>query len=262
MSSLNGKVVLVTGATRGIGRAVAVGCARLGADVVISGRSTREQPNRGGLPGTLQSVEAELVDLGASVLAVRADLSKPDEMEALIDATKERFGRVDVLVNNAALSFLGRFLEVPARRWTPVVAVNLLAPVRLIEAFLPGMVDRADGRIVNISSGAADTRATNAAGEGVQQLPYSCTKAAIEALSFGLAHQLTGTGVAVNCLRPTVATEAVTFHAPDLLHDRSGKWAGAEAYGEAVAWLAAQPASFTGHLLDNDDLKAAGALRG
>lgn len=259
VGSIAGKAVVVTGSTRGIGRAMALAFGRRGAAVVISGRSTDESPNRAGLPGTLQSVEAELRALGTEVLSVAADLSRPEDVERLVTTTLERFGRCDVLVNNAALSFLGPFLDVPARRWRPVVAVNLLAAVDLIHAFLPGMVERGDGRVVNFSSGSADTRVAE---PGVLQLPYSATKAAIEALSFGLADQLAGTGVSVNCVRPSVATEAVTFHAPHLLDDPSGRWAHPEAYGEAMVWLVEQPADYTGNLLTNDDLKSLRALPG
>ena len=239
---------------------MAVAFARAGADLVISGRSTDEAPNRAGLPGTVDTVENELRDLGADVLSVAADLSKTDDVQRLIAATQDRFGRCDVLVNNAALSFLGNFLDVPSRRWVPVIEVNLLAAVRLIEAFLPGMVERGQGRIINFSSGAADTRMREPSGQGVQQLPYSATKAAIEALSFGLANQLAGTGVSVNCVRPSVATEAVTFHAPQLLDDTSGRWARPEDFAQAMAWLAEQPADYTGNLLANTDLKTLGAL--
>ena len=239
--------------------------AAAGARVVITGRSTDEARNRAGLPGTLDSVESELRGSGAEVLAVPADLSKPDDLQKLITATDERFGRCDVLVNNAALSFLGSFLEVPSRRWLPVVQVNLLAAVRLIEAFLPGMIDRGDGRIINFSSGAADTRRRGPSENPIHQLPYSATKAAIEALSFGLANQLAGTGVSVNCVRPSVATEAVTLHAPQLLEDPGGHggtaWARPDDFGESMRWLAEQPADYTGNLLANEDLKALGALR-
>jgi NAD(P)-dependent dehydrogenase (short-subunit alcohol dehydrogenase family) len=262
MGHLADKVVVVTGSTRGIGKAMAVAFAKRGAAVVITGRSTDAAPNRGGLPGTLESVEAELRDHGGHAVSVAADLSRTDGVEKLVAATTDRFGRCDVLVNNAALSFLGTFLQVPARRWSPVIAVNLLAPVYLIEAFLPGMMERGDGRIINFSSGAADTRRPEPSGAGVQQLPYSATKAAIEALSFGLAYQLAGSGVSVNCVRPSVATEAVTFHAPRLLDDPSGRWARPEDYGEAMVWLAGQPSDYTGNLLTNDDLKVLGRLTG
>ena len=102
------------------------------------------------------------------------------------------------------------------------------------------MIERGDGRILNVSSGAADTRSPG----GVQQLPYSASKAGLDALSYGLANQLVGTGVAVNVLAPSVFTEAVAFSVtdPDMLRDMRAHMTSPEAYGEAMAKVAEQPA--------------------
>jgi citronellol/citronellal dehydrogenase len=258
MAGLSGRVCVITGATRGIGKSAAVSFARRGAHLVLVGRSTEHSPNRGGLPGTLESVAGELQALGAGVTTVAANLSQPDDVQRVADATTEQFGRCDVLVNNAAVSFLGMFLDVAPRRWQAVLAVNLLAPVSLIHAFLPGMIERADGRILNVSSGAADTRSPG----GVQQLPYSASKAGLDALSYGLANQLVGTGVAVNVLSPSVFTEAVAFSVtdPDMLRDMRAHMTSPEAYGEAMAKVAEQPAEFTGRYLANQDLIDLGVL--
>jgi citronellol/citronellal dehydrogenase len=258
MQELNGQVVLVTGATRGIGKAAAVAFAVSGAQLVLVGRSTNEEPNRGGLPGTVQSVRAELGALGTEVLTVAADLSNPEHVQRVIDETHARFGRCDVLVNNAAVSFIGRFADVPAKRWRTVLDVNLLAPVVLSQAFLPGMIERGYGRIINVTSGAADTRTVTE----VPQLPYAASKSGLDAMSYGLAGQLEGTGVAVNILAPEVLTEAVTYSVKDrqVLDRLARRMVAPEAYADAVVWLARQPASFTGRYLTNDDLIRAGAL--
>jgi citronellol/citronellal dehydrogenase len=260
VSSLAGRIAAITGATRGIGSAVASAFAARGASLVLVGRSTEQSPNRGGLPGTLESVAAEVGDFGGEVLTVAADLSQVEECARVIEATHEKFGRCDILVNNAAVSFIGSFLDVPARRWHAALNVDLLAPVELIHGFLPGMIDRADGRIINVTSGAADTRHPG----GVLQLPYSASKAALNALSYGLANQLLGTGVAVNLLAPSVLTEAVTFSVTDpaQLKVMSARMVQPKPYGEAVAWVALQPADFTGRYLANTDLVDLGALVG
>jgi NAD(P)-dependent dehydrogenase (short-subunit alcohol dehydrogenase family) len=259
MSDLTGKVALVTGATRGIGKASAVSFARAGARLVIVGRSTDGSPNRGGLPGTLESVATELEALGAEVVSIAADLSKQDDLQRVIDGTNSAFGGCDILMNNAAVSFVGPFVDVPSRRWRPVLDVNLLAPVVFIEAFLPRMLERGEGRIINVTSGAADTRTI----ADVPQLPYAASKAGLDAMSFGLAHQLSGSGVAVNILAPEVLTESVTFsvHDPELLAKFKQQMAPVDPYGEAVVWLAKQPTSFTGRYLTNQDLIDAGALK-
>ena len=110
-----GAVCVITGATRGIGKSAAVSFARRGAHLVLVGRSTEHSPNRGGLPGTLESVAGELQALGAGVTTVAANLSQPDDVQRVADATTKQFGRCDVLVNNAAVSFLGMFLDVAPR---------------------------------------------------------------------------------------------------------------------------------------------------
>lgn len=258
MGELTGRVVVLTGATRGIGRAAALAFARAGARLVITGRSTDAAPHRSGLPGTVESVASEISAAGAEVAAVAADLASPEDVARVIQTTHDRFGGCDVLVNNAAVSFVGRFLDVPARRWRPVLDVNLLAPVALTHAFLPGMLERGDGRIVNVSSGAADTRRENR----VPQLPYAASKAALDSFTFGLAHQLAGSGVAVNALTPEVMTESVEFSVtdPDVLAELRRRMVAPDAYAAAMVWLAAQPAGFTGQHLDNDALVALGAL--
>lgn len=253
------RVVVVTGASRGIGKASAAAVAAEGADLVLVARSTDDAPNRGGLPGTLETVAHELRSVGADVLTVAADLADPASIERIVEATHDRFGRCDVLVNNAAVSFIGPFLDVPTKRWRTAIEVNLVAPVALAQAFLPGMLERAEGRILNITSGAADTTQHHE----VPQLPYSASKAGLDAWSYGLAHQLEGTGVAVNLLAPEVLTEAVTFSVddPELLDELSHRMVPAEPYGRAVAWVARRPTSFTGRYLTNRDLVELGALR-
>lgn len=258
MGDLDVQVVLITGATRGIGKASAIAFAVEGARLVLVGRSTDTAPNRAGLPGTLESVAAEAAALGADVLTIAADLADSKQVERVADEALDRFGRCDVLVNNAAVSFVGPFLEVPARRWRPVVDVNLIAPVVLTQCLLPGMIERRQGSIINVTSGAADTRAH----VEVPQLAYAASKAGMDAMSFGLAAQLAGTGVAVNLLAPEVLTESVTFSVrdPDVLESLSRRMVDPKAYGKAVVWLARQPASFTGRYLTNQDLTDLGAL--
>ena len=109
------------------------------------------------------------------------------------------------------MSFVGPFLDVSAKRWRTVVGVNLIGPVALSRGVLPGMIERGQGRILNIGSGAAQS-------DGTLQLPYSVTKLGLERFTTGLAHQLAGCGVAVNCIRidEVVPTEAVELHAKEL----------------------------------------------
>src|SRR5690349_3517276 len=149
---LRGAVALVTGASRGVGRAIALALADAGADVACAARATDASPLR--LPGTVDATVRELRARGRRGLAVPTDLSQPDEVEAMVASTIHHFGRLDVLVNNAAITFPGD-VDLPMRRWDLVMEVNLRAPVLAIKAALPGMIARRTGAILNVSSAAA-----------------------------------------------------------------------------------------------------------
>lgn len=241
--------MVVTGAARGIGRHLARVAAEAGYHVVISARSTAQAPNRA-MTGTLDEVAAEISAAGGTVTTVPADLAHPEGVSALVEAVRSGPG-CDVLVNNAAVSFNGKFLDVPARRWSPAIAVNLTAPVELAHALLPDMVARGSGAIVNISSGSATQ-------DHADQLPYAATKAALERLTTGLHSQYRDTGVLFQCLRidELVMTEAVTLagvlpeglprHEPDDV-------------GRALLWLSGRP-ELSGRVVTMGDLRAAGQL--
>jgi NAD(P)-dependent dehydrogenase (short-subunit alcohol dehydrogenase family) len=250
-ADLAGQVAVVTGAARGLGREMALALGRSGARVVLVGRSTAAAPNRV-LPGTLDEVEHELEAIGGHGLVVPADVSTPEGVERVATATQEHFGRCDLLVNNAAVSFIGPFLDVPVSKWRAAIGVNLLAPVMLAHALLPAMLDQGSGRILNIGSGAATS-------DGVLQLPYGVTKLALERLTTGLAHQLTGTGVGVNCIRvdEVVPTEAVSRAAPELA---GGARSTPQDFAQAALWVLARPGWFTGLVLTMEQLRDLGAL--
>ena len=249
MADARTPTMVVTGAARGIGRHLATEAAAAGYHVVISARSTAETPNHG-MAGTLDEVAAEIDAAGGGVTAVPADLARPEGVAALIDAIQSGPG-CDVLVNNAAVSFNGNFLEVPARRWSPAIAVNLAAPVELTHALLPAMVARGSGAIVNISSGAATQ-------DHAPQLPYAATKAALERLTTGLHGQYADTGVLFQCLRidELVMTEAVTLAGvlPEGLprHDPDD-------VGRALLWLIGRR-ELSGRVVTMGDLRTAGRL--
>ena len=153
------RTVLITGATRGVGRGIADAFARRGDRLVLVARSTDDNPNKVGLPGTLESVAAELRELGSvDVQTITADLVQTAEAERVVHEVRASWGTPDVLVNNAAATFIGQFLDVPLSRWKTALALNLLAPVTLIHGFLPDMLERDSGRIINITSSAARTR--------------------------------------------------------------------------------------------------------
>jgi NAD(P)-dependent dehydrogenase (short-subunit alcohol dehydrogenase family) len=253
------RTVVITGATRGVGRGIADAFARRGDALVIVGRSTDANPNRLGLPGTLESVAGELRAAGSDVITINADLAHTEVAERVAREIQDACGTPDVLVNNAAATFIGPFLDIPVSRWKTALNLNLLAPVALIQGLLPGMLERDEGRIINITSAAARTRDVSAT--NVPQLSYAASKAGLDAFSFGLVQDLAGTGVALNLLAPVVLTESVEYHLTDpRFDDVKHRMAHMGPYGEAVARVADQPLDFRGRYLENHDLEALGFL--
>src|ERR1700728_5305393 len=170
MTSFAGQVVFVTGASRGIGEYIAYEFASLGANVALIAKSTNDAPHRV-FEGTIESTAERVRSYGVEALEIQGDVSHEDDVERAFQETMDRFGRCDILVNNAAVSYVGPFLEVSNKRWQILLAVNVLGPVMLAKAFLPQMLERGDGRIVNISSGGGrldqDTSAMDTGAETV-----------------------------------------------------------------------------------------------
>jgi NAD(P)-dependent dehydrogenase (short-subunit alcohol dehydrogenase family) len=198
LMKLSGTVVLVTGASRGVGRAIAIECARRGADVVIAARSLDEAR---GTPGTLAETAAAIEAAGGAVHMVAVDLSDPDSIEAMAEQALAWRGRVDVVVNNAA--FMGRAAyhnldELDLKNWTRQISVNLQAPFLVAKAFVPQMRDNGGGVIANITSG------SGLIGEyTVPGITYGTTKAGLNRLSTLLSRDLEPDGIAVFALDPS-----------------------------------------------------------
>jgi NAD(P)-dependent dehydrogenase (short-subunit alcohol dehydrogenase family) len=185
-----GKTALITGAGRGIGRATALGLADAGAGLILLARSA----------GQLDETRALLLGRGAEAVRVRvvaADLGDEEQRDRAASAALEA-GRVDILVNNAAtVEPLGVTAGIPAAELRRAFELNVIAPVALTAAVLPGMLGAGWGRIVNVSSGIAARPGSMVGGNA-----YAATKAALEAHTVNLAAELAGTGVTVNAYRP------------------------------------------------------------
>jgi NAD(P)-dependent dehydrogenase (short-subunit alcohol dehydrogenase family) len=277
------KVVFVTGASRGIGEYIAYEFASLGAHVAVMAKSTAEAPHKV-FEGTIESTAENCRKYGVDALEVRGDVSHEDDVQAAYQATMDHFGRCDVLVNNAAVSYVGPFLELSAKRWNILLGVNVMGPVMLSRAFIPQMIERGEGRIVNISSGSGrldqdlarlDSASTEAsaftgeaafgdAGQGLGDsvTAYGTSKAALNRLTVGVAQELRGKGVAVNALGVSAVTPAFRYTLPNA----DFSWNELpEAPAQVTTWLASQPLEFTGRILEQDeiigDLRAKGLVR-
>lgn len=231
--TLEGSVAIVTGASRGIGREVALALARGGVDVVCAARSTQDAPSK--LPGTIEETARQVEAIGQRALAVACDVSDEAQVASMVERTLRELGRIDLVVNNAAVNSRAPLVETPAKLWDLVMRVNLRGTFLCSRAVLPHMIERGSGRIVNVSSGAAVMPAL-AAKLGV--IPYAVSKAAVEALTEALAEEVRSHNIAVTCLRieTAVATEGARIVSDDA--EMPSGWVEPQVAARALVWLA------------------------
>jgi NAD(P)-dependent dehydrogenase (short-subunit alcohol dehydrogenase family) len=255
---LRGKVTVVTGATRGIGRQTALAAGRAGSAVVLVGRS-RDGDTDQALPGTLESVAAELARIGALAKWVQADLTDPQSTATVIERTLEWFGRCDCLVNNAAYTSNGGILAIPWSRWEKGFRVQVTAPLQLIQGFVPGMLERGVGRVVNVSS---DSAAHVAEGLAL----YSTTKLAMERLTDYLHFELGGRGVSFNALHIEIGvlTESWNWVVETQGAERATlggavtETTSPEQVGAQIAWMLTQPDDWSGRIIGCQEVATMG----
>jgi NAD(P)-dependent dehydrogenase (short-subunit alcohol dehydrogenase family) len=201
MSALSGNVALVTGASRGIGSAIAQRLAAEGAQVAVTARTLRDQDSP--IEGSLEETVEKVRELGGFARAFTADLANPEESRAeLVEQVTKSVGPVDILVNNAAANFYLPLEAMSAKRFGIAVEVNLHAPLALTQAVVPGMRERGAGWILNISSATAEIPDRHPSTGTSGPLLYVATKAALERATRALAEELHSAGIAVNALAP------------------------------------------------------------
>lgn len=185
-SRLAGKKALVTGASRGIGREIALAFAREGADVACNYNQREDEA---------LSLVAEIEGMGRSAYAIKGDVSKPDDVAAMVASATASLGQIDILVNNAGFASLFRVDEMPLEAWNAILATHLTGTFMVTQQVLPQMLERHDGRIINIASQLAYR-----ARAGWSH--YSAAKAGIIAFTRVLAQEVSRDGVLVNCIAP------------------------------------------------------------
>jgi NAD(P)-dependent dehydrogenase (short-subunit alcohol dehydrogenase family) len=249
------KVALVTGASRGIGKAIAVYMARAGFDVAIGARTMREgearehsstikASNTKPLPGSLDATAVLVEKEGQQALPVFLDVLDRASLGAAVTTVLERWGRIDVLVNNARYigpGHMDQFLETPIELHEKHLEANVLAPIILTKLVLPQMLERGEGHIVNITSGAGTMDPPAPAGSGGWGLGYGMSKGAIHRLAGILNVELGNRGINAYNLHPGfVTTERMIQDMAEFGFDAS-TGAPADVVGAMTAWLVTTP---------------------
>jgi len=242
------KVAIVTGASRGIGRAVALGLARAGWAVVVAAKSTESTEK---LPGSVFTVAAEVEALGGQVLPFPIDLRDADKIDQLAAATLDRFGRIDLLVNNAGALHWANVPETPAKRFDLVMGVNVRAAFLCCRAVLPSMVRQGGGHIVTMSP-PLDLAILPG------RVAYGISKLGMTLLTLGLAEEVRRQRINVNALWPATIIESQASINHHL--GTPAQWRTADILVDCVLRLVAkEPGTFTGQaLIDEDFLRAEG----
>jgi len=245
---LNGKVAIVTGASRGIGKAIALGLAGEGADVVVGARTKTENEK---LPGTIYKTAEEIQALGSQALAVQCDVTDEQSVNDMVQKALSEFGHVDILVNNAGVAFYAPVIETPLKRWELVFRVNLNGAFLCSKAVLPKMIEQKSGSIINISSMAAIQRVLSEVPTGIA---YATAKAGLDRFTLGLAEEAGKYNIAVNSIKPAgiVNTEGMRLWQPDV--DKS-QWEPPDKMVKAAIFLAGQDAKgVTGVVATDEEL--------
>jgi NAD(P)-dependent dehydrogenase (short-subunit alcohol dehydrogenase family) len=220
-NSLVGKVVIITGASRGVGKQAAMDFARRGAHVVLAARTVTASDE---LPGSLDETVKQIEAMNAEALAIPTDLASENDLHNLVDATVDHFGGVDVLINNAAVTagaiWSKRFLELSREEWLYQFAVNVHAPFTLIQRVVPSMETRGGGRIINLSTGSGEVfrlpeepQKLQSVGKFSLEVPgYYASKRALDRLGNAIAPELARKNIAVIGMHPgLVFTELVAL---------------------------------------------------
>jgi len=244
---LKNRVAIVTGASRGIGKEIALALAREGACVTVAARSTIESRL---MPGTIHRTAEEIRALGGRALPVKVDVSDEKGVETMVGKTLNEFGKIDILVNNAATNRPALFRDMPLEHWDMIIRVNIRGPVLCTKMVLPIMMSQRYGHIINISSVAAE----NLHHEPMTGLAYDVSKAALNRFTVGLAEEIREYHIAVNALMPdNTETEGWSYLNRDV--DRSS-WHRPDVWGRYAVLVATRdPDLFTGKLLIEEELK-------
>lgn len=240
---LKGKCAIITGASRGLGKAIALKLASLGANIVLNYRSSEKEA---------QEVETEIKEMGVEVLSVKGDISKVEDVENLIAVAKEKFGNIDIMVNNAGITKDNLILRMKEEDFDTVIDVNLKGVFNCLKAITPIMVKQKGGKIINISSVVG---LTGNAG----QVNYAASKAGVIGMTKSLAREVGSRGITVNAVAPGFIETDMTHELSDKVKEESKKNIPLKKFGKpedvanVVAFLAGEGSDYvTGQVIQVD----------
>ncbi len=224
MENLEGKIALVTGASRGIGRAIAVALAGAGADIAVNFVSHAAEA---------AEVQSHILGRGRRCVTIQADVSRSDDVARLVSETENRLGAIDILINNAGISRPQAIEEITEQDWDEVITVNLKSCFLVTQAVLPGMRSRKWGRIINVSSVAAQVG-------GVVGPHYAASKAGMHGLARYYAQRLAREGITVNSIAPALVRSDMLAQVPNVTPERIpvGRFGEPDEVAEAAVMLA------------------------
>jgi len=240
---LKGKCAIVTGASRGIGKAIALKLASLGANIVLNYRSNEKEA---------LEVETEIKGMGVETLCVKGDISKSEEVDNLINSAKEKFGTIDVMVNNAGITKDGLIIRMKEEDFDNVIDVNLKGVFNCLKAITPIMMKQKHGKIINLSSVVGITG-------NAGQVNYSASKAGVIGMTKSLAREIGSRGITVNAVAPGYIETDMTEALADKYKEDMKKSIPLKRLGKAsdvanvVAFLASESADYvTGQVIQVD----------
>lgn len=246
--SLKGKVAIISGASRGVGRAVAIALAKEGCNIVVAAKTVEDTPN---LPGTIYTVAKEIEELGVKALPVRCDVRNMEDITNLVDQTKKEFGRIDILVNNAGALWWQPMMKTPEKKFDLMMEVNVKATFFLCQSVLPSMMENKWGHIINMSPPIDLSMLKDHIG-------YFISKYGMTMISHGLAEEMKEHNIAVNSLWPRTMVESYAtinwgLGTPDM-------WRKADILADStLAIVKKDPQELSGKaLIDEDFLKSEG----